>query len=172
MEDSGRYYFTFISTGIVVQDKHREIFLCSLSIPYLSVVFSHELTHLIFSDFASGRYIPLWLNEGLANYESGTIGYANELLERKLKEGGFIPIDKLSQFRTYPGGEEEMSLFYAESEKLVEFLITQHGRSSFGDFCRLIIADRSFEESMKEVYGNKYSTFHDFQEAWVEYIVK
>ncbi len=54
--------------GFVPRTGEKEIYLCALSLPYLSVSFPHELTHLIFREFAHGERIPLWLNDGLAIY--------------------------------------------------------------------------------------------------------
>ncbi len=158
--------------GFVSNYKEREIFLCGSSPEYLVVAFPHELTHLIFREFAGGKEIPLWLNEGLANYEGAIMSFSNELLEDRIREGKHILIGELTRFAGYPEGKELMGLFYAESEKVVEFLITQHGRANFGKFCELILKDKSFKEALINVYSSEYASLDEFNRAWVEYIIK
>ena len=143
-----------------------------MSLPYLSVTFPHELTHLIFAEFAKAEDIPLWLNEGLAIYESGLIGYADELLRDKVKAAEHIRLKELMQMERYPETKEEMQLFYAQSEKIVEFLITQHGRRKFSRFCELLISGRSFGRALDFVYGNKYYNEDEFKRAWIKYVLK
>ncbi len=158
--------------GFVPQAEQKEIYLCALSLPYLSVTFPHELTHLIFADFAKGESIPLWLNEGLAIYESGLIGYADEKLRDKLKKAEHIPIRELVRTKDYPSTKEEMELFYSQAEKIVEFLITQHGRKKFSRFCRLSISGQPFERAINFVYGDKYYSDDDFKQAWIRYVMR
>ncbi len=158
--------------GFVPRTGEKEIYLCALSLPYLSVSFPHELTHLIFREFAQDEYIPLWLNEGLAIYESGLIGYADAMLRDKVKDVTHIPVKKLVEMKDYPQSKEETELFYAQSEKAVEFLITQHGRKQFSRFCQLLISGRTFAESLDLVYGGKYYNQDEFRRAWIKYVLR
>jgi len=158
--------------GFVPRTGEKEIYLCAISLPYLSVSFPHELTHLIFREFAQGEHIPLWLNEGLAIYESGLIGYADEMLRDKVKSAKHIPIKKLVVMRDYPSVQEETELFYAQAEKITEFLITQHGRKQFSRFCQLLVSGRTFVESLDLVYGNKYYSQDEFRRAWIKYVLR
>lgn len=158
--------------GFVPRSGEKEIYLCALSLPYLSVTFPHELTHLIFGEFAKGEKIPLWLNEGLAIYESGLIGYADEMLRDKVKEAEHIPIKEMVEIKSYPKTKEEMKLYYAQAEKIVEFLITQHGRKKFSRFCQLLISGQSFAKALDFVYGGKYYSQDEFKRAWIKYVLR
>lgn len=158
--------------GFVPRTGEREIYLCALSLPYLSVTFPHELTHLIFGEFAKDESIPLWLNEGLAIYESGLIGYADVMLRDKVKEAKHIPLKKIVEAKDYPGTKEEIELYYAQAEKIVEFLITQHGRKKFSRFCRLLIPGRPFAEALDLVYGDAYYGQDEFKQAWIKYVLR
>ena len=158
--------------GFIPGSGEKEIFLCALSLPYLSVTFPHELTHLIFREFAQSRYIPLWLDEGLAVYESGLIGYANEMLHQKVKEANHIPISKLVKLRDYPKDKHEMQLFYAQAETTVELLITQHGRQRFSRFCQILISEQSFDQALNTVYGDIYDDQKEFKGAWIRYVLR
>ncbi|MFC1698710.1 peptidase MA family metallohydrolase [Candidatus Omnitrophota bacterium] len=158
--------------GFVPSTGEKEIYLCTLSLPYLSVTFPHELTHLIFAEFAGGAAIPLWLNEGLAIYESGLIGYADEMLREKVKQAEHMPLKDMLESEDYPQSEEGMKLYYAQAEKTVEFLITQHGRKRFSRLCRLLFGGQSFAKALNLAYGDVYYNQDEFQRAWIKYILK
>lgn len=158
--------------GFVPRSGEKEIYLCSLSLPYLAVTFPHELTHLIFQEFAKGDEIPLWLNEGLSIYESGLIGYADEMLREKVASAGHIPLKEVVELESYPKTKEEMELYYAQAQKIVEFLITQHGRRKFAHFSRLLISGQQFSEALNFVYGDKYYSHNEFNRAWIKYVLK
>ncbi len=158
--------------GFVPNYGEKEMFLCALSDDYLSVTFPHELTHLIFADLAKNSTIPLWLNEGLANYEASVTSVSNKMLIKYIKQGSHILLGDLLRISRYPEGKEMRELFYAQAEKLVEFLITQYGRKKFRKFCDLILKDRSFKESLFTAYGDDFEDIEDFNIKLVEYIVK
>ena len=158
--------------GFVPRTGEREVYLCAISLPYLSVTFPHELTHLIFAEFAQGEPIPLWLNEGLVIYESGLIGYADTMLRDKVKGAEHIPLKDMVQMKDYPRTKEQMQLYYAQAEKTVEFLITQHGRKKFSRFCRLLIQGESFAQALNLAYGDDYYSQDEFRRAWIKYVLK
>lgn len=158
--------------GFVPNYGEKEMFLCALSDGYLALTFPHELTHLIFSDIAGKSTIPLWLNEGLANYEANVTSVSNKLLIKYIKQGRHILLGDLLRMTAYPGGKNMRELFYAQSEKLVEFFITQYGRKRFREFCELILKDKSFRESLSSVYKGDIEDLEDFNIKLVEYIVR
>ena len=158
--------------GFVPNYKEKEMFLCTLSDAYLALTFPHELTHLIFRDIAGKSTVPMWLNEGLANYEANVTSISNDFLIKQIKHGRHILLGDLLRMSRYPEGKKMRELFYAQSEKLVEFLITQHGRGKFRGFCDLILRDKSFSESLFTAYKGDFQDIEDFNIKLVEYIVK
>lgn len=158
--------------GFVPNYGEREMFLCVLSDGYLALTFPHELTHLIFMDIAGKSTIPLWLNEGLANYEASVTSVSNDILMKYIKRGNHILLGDLLRIASYPEGKEMRELFYAQSEKLVEFLITQYGRKKFRVFCELILKDKSFKYSLSNSYKGDFKDIEDFNIKLIEYIVK
>ncbi|PIW67272.1 MAG: hypothetical protein COW10_06540 [Candidatus Omnitrophica bacterium CG12_big_fil_rev_8_21_14_0_65_42_8] len=158
--------------GFVPNYGEREMFLCAMSEGYLALTFPHELTHLIFKDVAGKNTIPLWLNEGLANYEASLTSISNELLAKNIKQGTHILLGDLLRISNYPEGKEARELFYAQSEKLVEFLITQCGREKFRKFCDFMLKDKSFKDTISGVYGKDFKDLEDFNIKLVEYIIK
>ena len=158
--------------GFVPNYGEKEMFLCAISDGYLALTFPHELTHLIFKDIAGKNTIPLWLNEGLANYEASLTSISNELLTKSIKQGMHILLGDLLRIAAYPEGKEARELFYAQSEKLVEFLIAQYGREKFRKFCDLTLKDKAFKDVISVVYAKDFKDIEDFNIKLVEYIVK
>jgi len=158
--------------GFVPNYAEEEMFLCALSEGYLALTFPHELTHLIFREVAGKNIIPLWLNEGLANYEASLTSISNELLTKNIKQGTHILLGDLLRISAYPEGKNARELFYAQSEKLVEFLITQCGREKFRKFCGLMLKDKSFKDAISVVYNKDFKDLEDFNIKLVEYIIK
>jgi hypothetical protein len=158
--------------GFVPNYGEAEMFLCALSEGYLALTFPHELTHLIFKEVAGKKTIPLWLNEGLANYEANVTNISNELLTKNIKQGTHILLGDLLRIASYPEGKNARELFYGQSEKLVEFLITQCGREKFRKFCDFILKDKSFKDALTGVYSKDFKDLEDFNIKLVEYIVK
>ncbi|MFA5388461.1 MAG: peptidase MA family metallohydrolase [Candidatus Omnitrophota bacterium] len=158
--------------GFVPNYGEREMFLCAISDAYLALTFPHELTHLIFKDLAGKNTIPLWLNEGLANYEANLTSISNELLAKHIRQGSHILLGDLLRMTAYPEGKEARELFYAQSEKLVEFLITQYGREKFRKFCDFMLKDKPFKEAVFNVYNRDFKDLEDFNIKLVEYIIK
>ncbi|MBU1912633.1 MAG: hypothetical protein KKB22_03775 [Candidatus Omnitrophica bacterium] len=158
--------------GFVPNYGEKEMFLCAISDGYLALTFPHELTHLIFKDIAGKNTIPLWLNEGLANYEANLTSISNELLTKSIKRGTHILLGDLLRITVYPEGKETRELFYAQSEKLVEFLIAQYGREKFRKFCDLILKDKAFKDVISVVYAKDFKDIEDFNIKLVEYIIK
>ena len=158
--------------GFVPNYGEKEMFLCAISDRYLALTFPHELTHLIFKDIAGKSTIPLWLNEGLANYEANLTDISNELLAKNIKQGTHILLGDLLRISAYPEGKDARELFYAQSEKLVEFLITQYGREKFRKFCDLVLKDKAFKDVISAVYARDFKDIEDFNIKLVEYIIK
>ncbi len=94
----------------------------------------HEYTHLLVNlKFGS---VPLWLNEGLANYfqtirlwdSHFSLGEWRPDYEQTLRQMGFIPLHVLADVEEdspYYNREERLQRFYAQSWLLVHYLL--HG---------------------------------------------
>lgn len=161
-----------LTGGFTTGAQTQEIFLYSLSIPYLQLAFPHELTHILLEDVAKGRKIPLWLGEGFANYEGGIIGIDEELLMEAAREETLFPLPDLVSRMIYPADPEQRTLFYTQSEKLVEYLISQQGRRRFGEFLEHLLNTQDMEQAIRVVYGGKIRDLAHLQELWLRYLTE
>lgn len=124
----------------------------------------HELTHAFILDLSRVK-CPLWLNEGLAQYE-----------ENKVQPVNLKPLSDAVQAKTLIGLDEIVSyeapaslilskaqLFYVESFSLVSYLIE---KSRFYHLKKLLIAlgeGQSFYEAFEKIFGR---TFQDVASDW------
>jgi len=133
----------------------------------------HEITHLIFSEFMDRNKIPLWLNEGMAQYEEEKWdkGYAKRYLESHIRKGIYIKLDKLFSMKHYPKNDEKRYLFYLQSASVIDYLRKEQIASLFGEFLIRIKQGKSVEDALKQIYQWKFQGgIPDLEERWIKYI--
>ncbi len=141
-------------------------------------VLGHEITHLVLDRFY-GRSVPLWLNEGYAEYVSRVL-YASFYRARKfaarphlpsLRPEDFIPLERLTGIRSYPANERELIAFYVESCRLTAFLAAQ-GKEEFRVFLEAIARGSFFESAVGDAFGGRFSTRSDLEDKFRTEIFK
>ena len=133
----------------------------------------HELTHLIFGEFMDRNKIPLWLNEGMAQYEEEKWdkGYAKRYLKSHIKEGIYIKLGELFKMERYPQDKEKLNLFYLESASVIDYLRKEQIASLFGKFLLKVKQGKSVELSLKEIYQWKFEGgIPELEERWIRFI--
>jgi hypothetical protein len=143
--------------------------------PHLEdATFPHELTHLLLFILMEGHSIPLWLNEGLAQYEEADFGKTKKpYLRRMIKSDNYIKLRDLFEMQVYPEDKQKIRLFYAEVASVVEFLKEKSLRRTFGQFLLKIKRGLGTEEALKEVYQWKFSGgIEELEERWISFVLK
>jgi Flp pilus assembly protein TadD len=132
----------------------------------------HEYVHLVVRH--SGLKLPIWLNEGLAEFYStlrpvGKQAMLGELIPgrvREMQSGNWIALETLTsvgQDSPYYNEKNKAGLFYSESWALAHMLrLAPEYGSGFQRFVSLIVAGKpageafpqAFGKSMKEVEGD------------------
>ncbi|MFH1062771.1 MAG: hypothetical protein V1747_07820 [Candidatus Omnitrophota bacterium] len=106
-------------------------------------VLYHEYTHVIVR-MLGGDNVPLWLNEGLAEYEAKQFKTAlvnksrKELISKAIEKGTIFPLDKLGTMdlsKLSYLAPHRIELVYAQSEAFVQYIIN---RSSLYDIKKLL----------------------------------
>ncbi|MCG3149154.1 MAG: hypothetical protein PCFJNLEI_02613 [Verrucomicrobiae bacterium] len=145
----------------------------------LTASFPHEITHLIVNRFIGD--VPLWLNEGIAEYEGRRQrafflrrhGKANARFvvpNRSVSRQQFIPLAELTTMADYPADESRVRIFYAEAELLVRYLVLQSGsREKFLEFVKLQAQGLAFVTALQKVYGDKFRDLVAFEKAFADY---
>jgi hypothetical protein len=132
-----------------------------------SRILAHELTHIIFREYARNERFPLWLDEGVATYiEDKYAGghYRRYLgnIREKISNATCIPISemmKVSGEKLAAAPKDYVMLFYAQSYSVVNFIIDKYGRHNFSRFLAQVRQGASIEEALAKIYFD----FRDLQ---------
>ncbi|MCX7825356.1 MAG: hypothetical protein N2689_07345 [Verrucomicrobiae bacterium] len=134
---------------------------------------AHEITHCIFYRFV-GKPIPLWLNEGFAEFESGNAyakfkGIGGGKRGSGKQGAANFPLRKLLEARVYPEDKEQIQEFYRTSERLVRFLLTKLDRKQFVPLAMKLADGASLETAVMEIYPGKFKSFDEFVERYQKF---
>lgn len=129
----------------------------------------HEIAHLVLRDFVGFKgEIPVWLNEGVAQWADSdrredTLRLARELAARHT----------LTPLRTLAGVKDTRGLdagqaagLYAQAVSLVGYLIQTHGAESFHTLCAQIRDGKDLDAALKFTYPGTLRTIEDLEKAW------
>lgn len=114
----------------------------------------HELGHIVFREAIGDRDVPLWLEEGVAQYleQAKRLGSEKMVLDAMTAKT-FISLDQLTKIDGYALRQRsDVSLFYAESANVVSYLIEKFGSSGFSAFCRKLKERKSLDDALGYAY--------------------
>ncbi len=134
-------------------------------------IVAHEVSHLTLNRFVAS-HLPLWLNEGFAEYESDSAytklhGNQKNLPQRAATR--LLSLSQLTSATTYPSDPKLASSFYAESERIVRFLLTRHNKARFLQLIDRLGKRATFRDAIMQTYGNQYSSFAEFENAFEDF---
>ena len=127
-------------------------------------VSTHEITHIIVARATKDSYtgVPLWLNEGLAEY--GNIepdsGY-DRYLEWAVDTNRLFPFSSLNRF---PGNPNLTLVAYGQSRSFIEYLVKQYPKQNMKNLMKGISDRKSFDESFLAAYGKN---LNDIERDWI-----
>jgi hypothetical protein len=135
----------------------------------------HEITHLVLFRFF-GPGIPLWLNEGFAEYAATRCraafhrarGYSARPRAMPVKERLYLPVADLTALTAYPEEEEQVAAFYEESQKLVRFLSAAE-RKGFVAFLDAMGKGALFETAARNHFGNRFLNLDAIEREFKSY---
>ena len=138
----------------------------------------HEVTHLVVHRFF-GNGVPLWLNEGYAEYAASrnyaafyrARGYRARPVSRTLPAGQFMPLAQLTTLSAYPQDDLQVATFYAESEKLARFLSSVDKRG-FGVFFEALSRGNRFDSALSKGFGARFSSLDALETEFKAYASK
>ncbi len=146
---------------------------------FLETELPHEITHLLFREYVGvdNAKVPRWLDEGIAlwNEQSSRSSLLANIVQQKAREGHLIPVTALSgNFKEIEfsgsgagwGSQESVTLFYAESYSMVQFLVSRFGQPRFVEFIRSLKNGGTVEASLRKTYGIRFQTLASFEKEW------
>jgi hypothetical protein len=131
----------------------------------LAAVLPHEATHVVLAGQFGDQPIPRWADEGIAVLTEPREKIDRHLrnLMRSKEDGGLYRVKDLMQLNDYPE-PKYITVFYAQSVSLVEFLATRDGGpEALTKFLRSAQKD-GYEAALKQHYG--YKNFDELQRDW------
>ncbi len=135
----------------------------------------HEITHLVLFRFF-GPGIPLWLNEGFAEYAATRCratfqrarGYAARPSARPVRPERYIALAELTSATSYPAEDLDVAAFYDESQKLVRFL-SAADRKGFVAFLEAMGKGALFETAARNHFGNRFLNLEAVEREFKSY---
>jgi len=140
---------------------------------FLDALLPHEMTHLIFRDYVGFKgEVPLWLDEGVAQWMEPRKREAVKAVIKKLAEQGkLLPLEKMMTLDIRQSSDNELVLnYYIQSVSLVSFLVTKYTAARFTNFCRQLRDGKSIIESLKFAYPISIRSVEELQEKWLKYV--
>ena len=146
-------------------------------IPGAYQVVYHEYTHTLLH--ANMHWLPLWLDEGLADYYGGTKFenskvYVGAPITRVQAMYGAVPIPlqellTVNPYVKYRGDDKQINLFYAESWAFVHYSVfgdgMEHGAKLTSFFHKIETG-----EDQKKAFVEAFGSFESVQDALDKYI--
>jgi hypothetical protein len=125
-------------------------------------VLAHEITHAVIFRALGNQIskLPLWLNEGLAKYQSEGLTYEDkEMVANAAANGTLIPLNNLMQ--RFPS--DRIALAYAQSASAVDYLVREYGKSAPRRLLAELARSGSANKAMMKVTGK---TINQFAADW------
>lgn len=141
---------------------------------FVESLLPHEITHLVFRDYVGFKgEIPLWLDEGIAQWEEPEKRkIVREVMRSYLNDGYVYPIAHLS---TLDVRNVKLSiaaqLFYVQAMSIIDFLIKSYGSNGFVTFCRELRDGKSLDDALRFSYPLKIKSLSELEEQWKSYIL-
>jgi hypothetical protein len=133
---------------------------------WLNAVVPHELSHLYLYQAAYNPTapIPVWLNEGIAQYNQFSDEGTDYLVTNAAQAGELIPLTSLAAgFGQHD--EPRIRLSYAEGLSAVKYLVETYGEAGLtrllGDYKKGMPTDQAFQDALGVSMGQ-------FQQDWAE----
>ena len=142
----------------------------------------HEYFHFLIKNTFQTSALPVWLNEGLAEYyqtfrmkndRKASFGEAQKGHLRLLREYRLIPLDTLAAVDYSSLSQmsaSEKNLFYAQSWALVHFLMQKNGGSintTIKKYLALMAENKSPENAFEQAFKTKYSAIETNLSAYI-----
>lgn len=131
---------------------------------------AHEATHAVIARLYPRQRWPLWLNEGFAEYMAGASIAArkNQTIKRHQQALKYaeLPLARLASVTSYPTSQQEVAQLYQTSERFVRFLMDDLPKDRFTQFLEAMLAEKTLEEAVVEVYADKVNDFEGFKKRY------
>ena len=149
--------------------RKKEIAGIERSDAFLGSVLPHEIAHLVFRDFTGfGDDIPLWLDEGVAQWEDdvGRVKARNiaHLLHKKNRLMSVLDLAAMDVRKVNETGAA--AEFYAQAVSIVGFMVEEYGSERFVGFCRKLRDGKTVDDALRFTYQGRISSIGELERKW------
>jgi Peptidase MA superfamily len=133
---------------------------------WVSILVTHELTHLVFNTATENVYhpAPFWLNEGIATYLSeGISARWQAALNLGIANQALIPLQGMAG--TFGAGDTRFDLGYSESVSAVDFFVKTYTEPKLWELVRSYAEGVSDDDAFTRATGGDMAAFN---KAWME----
>jgi hypothetical protein len=153
--------------------KKKQIATFEGSEEFLKTVLLHEMTHLLFRDSIGFEgEAPLWLNEGLAQWEEGDkrdgVMKTVKLLQAQNRLMSLADLTRVDVQQITDSGK--VREIYAQSASLVGYLMKVHGPDGFAKFCRELRDGKDINDALRFTYPDSIRSIGALESAWKRYV--
>jgi hypothetical protein len=123
-------------------------------------IIAHEVTHAVIFRILgpSVAALPLWVNEGLAKYESEEFSDKDDtILANAASDGTLLALSVLT--RTFPDDQNDVA--YASSASAMRYMVKKYGKNSPRTLLRELARTGSFDKAMLKATGRTGGRFAD-----------
>lgn len=135
-------------------------------------IIKHELCHLLLHKHIDQTNLPKWLDEGIAQWVSGgmadiVMGRKRDALNRLNLSRDYISIRSLERY--FPSDWKSLTLAYAESKSIVEYIIKAYGVSNI-----LIILENLRDDYNMDaaVFKSLSISYDELEKEWLNTVNK
>ena len=138
---------------------------------------AHEMCHIIIREYLGSAQMPLWFDEGMAQYiqekyaESSHLDLMIPVVRRIVSARKYIGFDSLltmdlgSLDKLNP---EEVEIFYFQSLSVIDFLIKKYGRDIFSYFLFHLRNGDDFHTAFSLSFS-QLATPKELEKRWISY---
>ena len=143
----------------------------------------HEYTHFMLDTSIGKANIPVWFNEGMAEYyqtykieedQKITLGIVQNNHLDLLSRAKLIPLNQFFQvdsFSLHSSGDAARNVFYAQAWALMHYLIQGNGGNNVGNlqrFLNLLLKETPPETAFKQVFNTDYASMEKELRTYIE----
>jgi hypothetical protein len=133
----------------------------------LHETFEHELCHLLLHDHIKDGLLPKWLDEGICQWVSGSLGEI--LAGMGTAASGIkllphpIPLQQLTV--SFPGERGSLIQAYQESRLFVEYLVAQYGKGCLLDVLKHLKEGAPIDQAFSQAFPKSLPSL---EEEWLK----
>jgi hypothetical protein len=115
-----------------------------------------------------GRAVPLWLDEGVAQWaERGRRPETEALVRRLDTRGELLPLAALARLNVREAADPLVAArFYGQAASVVGYLIVAHGAGRFRKLCGHLRAGKSIDDALRFTYPSTARNMVTLEQQW------